>query len=153
MLLHIGAGYVDQHGPTSFVLPRNSFDPASIGLTGLPQTGVFPLMNGLVCARPSATAVCKDHGPGDRRRGSPAARACGGIHSRRTWQRNVSLTWIRGNHTYKLGAEAIIGNYSYGQSAVHHLCGQFTFSNAATSDSALFGVTDARRSDYRIPVR
>jgi hypothetical protein len=136
MLLHIGAGYVDQHGPTSFILPRNSFDPGSIGLKGLPVTGVFPQLSGLTVAGLSNGGMAT-MGPATAG-GSPGCPSCGGIHSWRP-SGNVSLTWIHGNHTYKLGAEAIIGNYAYGQQSTTR--GLFTFSNQSTSDSALFGQT------------
>ena len=136
MLLHIGAGYVDQHGPSSFILPRNSFDPASIGLTGLPQTGVFPQISGLTVAGLSngGMATMGQATAG----GSPGCPSCGGIHSWRP-SGNVSMTWIHSNHTYKAGAEAIVGNYSYGQQSTTR--GLFAFSNQSTSDSALFGQT------------
>jgi carboxypeptidase family protein/TonB-dependent receptor-like protein len=134
MLLHIGAGYVDQHGPSSFILPRNSFDPASIGLTGLPLTGVFPQITGLTVAGLSngGMATMGQATAG----GSPGCPSCGGIHSWRP-SGNASMTWIKGNHTYKTGAEAIIGNYSYGQQSTTR--GQFAFSAQSTADSALFG--------------
>ena len=50
MLLHIGVGYVNQRGPSSYVPGRNDFDVASLGLTGMPYTGVFPRINGLTGA-------------------------------------------------------------------------------------------------------
>ncbi|MCU1336095.1 MAG: Cna B-type protein [Bryobacterales bacterium] len=135
MLLHIGAGYVDQHGPTAFILPRDSFDPASIGLKGLPNTGIFPQITGLTGANNTGGMANMGQATAG---GWPGCPACGGIHSWRP-SGNVSMTWIHGNHTYKAGAEAIIGNYSYGQQSTAR--GLFTFSNAATSDSALFGQT------------
>jgi len=136
MLLHIGAGYVNQRGPTAYILPRDSFDPASIGLTGIPKTGVFPQLSGLTVSGLSNGGMAT-MGPATAG-GSPGCPACGGIHSWRP-SGNVSMTWIRNNHTYKIGAEAIIGNYSYGQQSTTR--GLFAFSNQSTSDSALSGLT------------
>ena len=113
---------------------RNNFDPASIGLKGTFKTLIFPRFTGLTGANNTGGMVTMGQPTGG---GSPE-NPQGGIHSWRPGG-NVSLTWIRGNHTFKGGAEAIIGNYTYPQQFTSS--GVFNFSANSTADSGLFGQT------------
>ena len=132
MVLHVGAGFVDQNGPRSYTPSRNNFDPASIGLKGTYKTLIFPRFTGLTGANNTGGMVTMGQATGG---GSPE-NPQGGIHSWRPGG-NVSLTWIRGNHTFKGGAEAIIGNYTYPQQFTSS--GVFNFSANSTSDSGQIG--------------
>jgi hypothetical protein len=139
LLLHVGAGYVNQHGPNDFTPAMDSFDPDTIGLKGTFKTGRFPsitnLCNAVVPAGPSNPVGCGgagglvNLGP-TTSGGSPGHTNTGGIYSFRPTA-NTSLTWIRGNHTYKTGAEVIIANFMYAQDAT--ASGVFNFSAAETS--------------------
>ncbi len=125
MLLHIGVGYVNQRGPLSYVPGRNDFDNASIGLNGIPATGVFPRINGLTGA--NNTGGMAVMGQATAGTGFKSWRPSG----------NVSLTWVKDNHTFKFGTEMIIGQYTYGNLSTTR--GLFNYSANSTSDSALFG--------------
>ncbi len=125
MLLHIGVGYVNQRGPSSYVPGRNDFDVASLGLTGMPYTGVFPRINGLTGANNTGGLAALGQ-----------ATAGSGFKSWRP-SGNLSLTWTKDNHTFKFGAETIIGHYTYGNLSSNR--GTFNYTASSTSDSALFG--------------
>ena len=139
LLLHVGAGYVNQHGPKDYTEAMDSFDPASIGLKGTFATGRFPsiltLCNAVVPAGASNPVGCGSQGGmvnlGPTTSGGyPGNITGGGIFSFRPTG-NTSLTWIRGNHTFKAGTEVIINNFMYAQDASSS--GVFTFSAGETS--------------------
>jgi hypothetical protein len=139
LLLHIGVGYVNQHGPNDFTPAQDSFDPATIGLKGTFKTGRFPsitnLCNVAVPAGASNPVGCASQGGlvnlgPTTSGGSPGHVDSGGIYSFRPTG-NASLTWIRGNHTLKTGTEIIINNFMYAQDA--SASGVFNFSAAETS--------------------
>ncbi len=138
VLLHVGAGYINQHGPYDYTPDKDSFDPASIGLKGVYKTLRFPNITGLCTGIPqgitlpflcTGTGGVVTLGPGTSG-GSLNNPAGGGIFSFRPTG-NASLTWIRGNHTFKLGGEFLVGNYIYQQDFPAE--GQFTFSPGETS--------------------
>ena len=118
----------------------DSFNPASIGLKGTFDTGRFPsiltLCNAVVPGFGASNPVgCGSQGGlvnlgPTTSGGSPTNVASGGIYSFRPTG-NTSITWIRGNHTYKAGTEVIIDNFMYAQDA--SASGVFTFSAAETS--------------------
>ncbi len=141
MLLHIGLGYANQHGPNDYTPAQDSFDPASIGLKGTLLTGRFPSITGLctatVPAGASNPAVCNGQGGlvnlgPTTSGGAPGQVSSGsvGIYSFRP-SGNASLTWIRGNHTFKAGTEILIGNFMYPQDASSS--GVFNFTAGETS--------------------
>ena len=139
LLLHVGVGYVNQHGPNDFTPAMDSFDPASIGLKGTFNTGRFPsitnLCNVAVPAGPSNPVGCGSQGGlvnlgPTTSGGSPGHTTGGGIYSFRPTG-NASLTWIHGNHTFKTGTEIIINNFMYAQDATSS--GIFNFSAGETS--------------------
>jgi hypothetical protein len=147
MLLHIGAGYVNQHGPNDYTPALDSFDPASVGLKGVQNNGRFPNITGLCTAGPAPPNTpqqCTGQGGMITMGPATAGGAPGvahdheGIFSFRPTA-NTSLTWIHGNHTFKAGAEAVISNFMYLQSYPGE--GQFAFSAVSTSDSKLFPAT------------
>ncbi len=133
LLLHVGLGYVNQHGPTSFTAATDGFNPASIGLTGTFDTGRFPNISGLLSA--VGTGGMQSMGPfvSD---GAPGCITCGaGLFSFRPTG-NTSLTWIKGNHTYKAGTEIIVNNFMNKQDYPGE--GAFVFSNGETSEPYLY---------------
>ena len=143
LLFHAGIGYVNQHGPNDFTPAMDSFDPATIGLKGTFRTGRFPsitgLCNALVPAGASNPVGCGAQGGlvnlgPTTSGGSPANISGGGIYSFRPTG-NMSLTWIRGNHTFKTGTEIIINNFMYAQDA--SASGVFNFTPGATSEPYL----------------
>ncbi|HEY3825729.1 MAG TPA: TonB-dependent receptor [Bryobacteraceae bacterium] len=143
LLLHVGVGYVNQHGPNDYTPAMDSFVPASIGLTGTFATGRFPsitnLCNAVVPAGPSNPVGCGSQGGlvnlgPTTSGGSPANTAGGGIFSFRPTG-NSSVTWVRGNHTYKAGVEIIVDNFMYAQDASSS--GVFNFSAGETSEPYL----------------
>jgi len=127
LLLHIGAGYVNQHGPNDYTPALDNFNPASIGLKGTFVTGRFPNITGLLSS--VNTGGMQTMGPATSG-GAPGSLVSEGIYSFRPTG-NTSLTWIRGNHSYKAGAEVIINNFMYKQDFPGE--GQFTFGPGETS--------------------
>ena len=92
LLLHLGAGLVD----TVDNITAQSFDPvAGLGLKGT-FTDAFPSIQGLSAAQGGLANL----GPGS------IARL---VNTKPT--ANASLTWVKGNHTYKAGGEMIIEGY------------------------------------------
>jgi hypothetical protein len=125
MLLHIGVGYVNQRGPSSYLASRNNFDPNTIGLTGLQNTGVFPRISGLTGANNTGGLALL--GQATAGTGFKSFRPSG----------NISLTWTKNNHTFKFGGENIVGNYIYGN--LSNTRGVFNYSANSTSDPATIG--------------
>ncbi|MFM2123961.1 MAG: hypothetical protein RL328_412 [Acidobacteriota bacterium] len=125
MMLHIGVGYVNQRGPSSYVPGRNDYDVTQLGFKGLPSTGFFPRLTGLTGA--NNTGGMATLGLSTAGKGFKSFRPSG----------NISLTWIKDNHTFKFGGEVFIGHYTYQNLSTYR--GVFNYSANSTSDSALFG--------------
>jgi hypothetical protein len=90
ILLHLGAGYY--HTSFSDRAPFLSFNPDDYGLTGFIQHRQFP----------SVTGLSGTYG------GMQNIGTSGQIQSQNYEEKpsfNANATWVRGNHTYKLGAE------------------------------------------------
>ncbi|MEP6962412.1 MAG: TonB-dependent receptor, partial [Acidobacteriota bacterium] len=132
MLLHVGTGYVNQRGPTGYLATRNEFDPASIGLKGLPYTGIFPRINGLAGANNTGGMANMGQATAG---GSPENHRGGGFHSWRP-SGNASLTWIKNSHSYKFGGETMIAAYTYSNQSSTR--GIFNYSANSTADSSTF---------------
>ena len=126
MLWHVGVGslqyLLDDHSPTT------NFDQSSIGLFGVPNPGKrFPSLSGLANA---STGGGPNMGPGVFIPGV----LFGGTQSTTkqftpTYQ--TSLTWVKGNHTYKFGGELRTFGYPYHSLAQTN--GAFAFSANQTS--------------------
>jgi hypothetical protein len=146
LLLHVGAGILqyllDDHSPTT------NFDDSTIGLTGVPNPGGrFPGIGGL-CASGSGinTAPCTgtggmmDMGPTIFAPGTGVAGAQS-ITKQMTPTFQASLTWVKGNHTYKVGSEVRI--FGYPLQALANTNGLFGFSANQTAQpyaqSAIIG--------------
>jgi hypothetical protein len=92
VLLHLGIGLVD----TADNVIAPAYDPvAGLGLKGL-YTNAFPSLQGLSVAQ-----------------GGTASMGPGSIAKLQNYKptANTSLTWVKGNHTYKAGGEMIIEGY------------------------------------------
>ena len=115
LLFHLGIGYFQTSEP--HVAP--AFDQSTIGLKGYYANMIMPDIGGIVGAQ-----------------GGYNAGAIGSTFSASAYEEkptaNTSLTWIRGNHTFKAG-----GDYTqegYPTPSLWRANGNFTFSAAETSD-------------------
>jgi hypothetical protein len=109
LLLHLGTGYYH----TTFLdhAPDLNFDPASVGLNGFVIHRTFPNITGL-CPTVGAATTCTGAG-GMQNLGESIQT----LNHEEKPSYNANLTWIRGKHTYKLGAELYLeqiynGNFS-----------------------------------------
>ncbi len=130
MLFHLGAGYQeDDFFDNAPVLDYNA--ATALGLTGATINRNFPIFQGLC----SAATGCTTAAGGTMNMGPVA----GQTHS--FWQKpsaNASVTWIRGNHSYKAGTDMYwsavptiaysntMGNYTFSpnETALPYLVGQ-----------------------------
>jgi hypothetical protein len=141
ILLHIGIGslqyLLDDHSPT------NDFQDSSIGLTGVPNPGGrFPAISGL-CASGAAPA-CQGTGGSANLGAGANVGAAQSVTKQFTPTYTTSLTWVKGNHTFKFGGELRTFGYPF-----HNLTatnGNFVFSTAETAQpyaqsSTVNGVT------------
>ena len=130
MLFHLGAGYQeDDFFDNAPVLDYNA--ATALGLTGATINRNFPIFQGLC----SAATGCTTAAGGTMNMGPVA----GQTHS--FWQKpsaNASITWIRGNHSFKAGTDmywsavptiaysSTMGNYTFSpnETALPYLVGQ-----------------------------
>ena len=101
LLLHAGAGYY--HTSFSDRAPELNFDPSQYGLSGFLIHRNFPVITGM-CPAPSlfgASQGCSGYG-GMQQLG-PGAGQTQSYEEKPSF--NAAATWVKGNHTYKLGAE------------------------------------------------
>jgi len=107
LLFHVGVGYLDNHFDDDPTV--TNFNAASIGLTGTTANRLFPYITGLC----NTTASTGYNASGCA--GTGGSKFLGTIQNRApiVYEKptaNTSLTWVRGNHTYKAGAEFKINN-------------------------------------------
>lgn len=124
LLLHVGVGFFHQYEPT--VPP--AFDQTTLGLKGYFQPNLFPTIAGLYNANSGGWGgPVGAFGPGG---------SFGGSFEAFIWEEkptaNTNLTWVRGNHIYKFGGEYT--GEGYPEHSFWRTNGNFTFSNAETSD-------------------
>ncbi|MEO8098696.1 MAG: TonB-dependent receptor [Acidobacteriota bacterium] len=128
MLLHLGAGFQDND--FSDAAPVTNYDAVGdLGLRGGtvgPTTGArFPQFNGLTGV--SNTGGVQQMGPSSQRRDimhKPTA--------------NASMTWVRNNHTFKIGADMRIEGYP--NYLFTNTSGTFAFSAEQTSNTSIDGL-------------
>ena len=118
MLWHVGVGslqyLLDDHSPTT------NFDQSSIGLLGAPNPGKrFPTLSGLT----ATTGGMAPMGPG--------VGAAQSLTKQFTPTYGTSLTWVKGNHTYKFGGE--LRTFGYPLHSLTATNGNFVFSANQTS--------------------
>ncbi len=120
LLLHIGVGFFDTSEPN---IPSN-YSQSSLGLNGYYNPNQFPTLAGLWNFYNNSGF----EGPGYGTAG-PGFTAY-------IWEQKPtatqSLTWVRGNHTYKAGGEYI--GEGFPERSLWRANGDFTFSNAETAD-------------------
>jgi hypothetical protein len=101
LLLHIGGGYY--HTSFSDKAPFTGFNPNQFGLSGFLINRQFPSITGLCVPPPGFGAVgCGGYG-GMQNVGTAGQLQALNFEEKPTF--NANVTWIRGSHTYKLGAE------------------------------------------------
>ena len=125
MLLHLGVGslqyLLDDHSPTT------NFDQSSIGLLGMPNPGRrFPTLSGIT-GHPRAGWF--PWGPGAV--GPPEVPSAQSLTKQFTPTYQASLTWVKGNHTYKFGGE--LRTFGYPLHSLAGTNGTFAFSANQTS--------------------
>ena len=118
LLLHLGIGYFQTSNPHT----PPAFDQTTLGLKGFYDTNLFPDIGGLTNFFNGGWG----HGFG----------AVGGSFSATPIEEkptaNTSLTWVRGNHTYKAGGEYI--QEGYPNPSFWRANGNFSFNAAETAD-------------------
>jgi hypothetical protein len=102
LLLHLGAGWYHQNFGDA--APFLSFDPNAFGLNGFIQHRQFPSVVGM-CVIPLGATSCTGAG-GMQNIGTAGQGQTLNIQEKPTF--NANATWIRGSHSYKLGAEAYL---------------------------------------------
>jgi hypothetical protein len=131
MLLHIGAGY--QQNDFFDDAPTITYNSVTqLGLTGATIARNFPIFQGLCTAATGCTTAA-----GGTMNMGPVA---GQTHS--FWEKpstNGSLTWVRGNHTYKAGTDMYWS--AVPQIAYSNTMGNYTFSPNETGMPYLVGQT------------
>jgi hypothetical protein len=131
MLLHVGVGY--QQNDFFDDAPTIGYNAATqLGLTGATINRNFPVFQGLC----SAATGCTTAAGGTMNMGPVA----GQTHS--FWEKpstNGSLTWVRGNHTYKAGTDMYWS--AVPQIAYSNTMGAYTFSPNETAMPYLVGQT------------
>lgn len=103
LLLHIGGGYY--HTSFSDLAPFRSFNPSSLDLTGFLINRQFPSVTGM-CAAPAVQPGCGGALGGMQNVGTSGQIQTQDYEEKPTF--NSNLTWIRGNHTFKVGAEVYL---------------------------------------------
>ncbi|MBZ5575327.1 MAG: carboxypeptidase-like regulatory domain-containing protein [Acidobacteriia bacterium] len=126
MLLHIGAGYLETSNPQD----APTYDQKQLFPQGVPFTAskYFPYMAGMY----SPIGGGWNGGVGFPGGNTGVAFTLTPVAHDYKPTFNTNLTWVKGNHTYKLGATALFeGIQSLNESRAD---GQFGFSAAQTSD-------------------
>ncbi len=141
LLLHLGAGILQYQ--LNDHSPNTAFSDSSIGLTGVPNIGGrFPTIGGL-CVTGSGSNTSPCLGTGGMMNMGPGV---GGVSAQSITDQMTptfqgSLTWVKGNHTFKFGSEVRI--FGYPLESLASANGTFTFSAAQTSQvytqSSTFG--------------
>jgi Carboxypeptidase regulatory-like domain/TonB dependent receptor len=125
MILHLGAGVVREHVPDEAVPGVNDFDQVGVlGLRGALSAG-FPRITGLSQGNFGGLSL----GIGPTNANQYYAVKPTGV---------ASLSWIKGNHSYKFGGEWKIDAF-INQNRLNTY-GAYAFGNQQTSDPALQGV-------------
>ncbi len=103
LLLHLGAGYY--HTSFSDRAPFLNFDPSQFGLTGFLQHRQFPSITDMCLQAPPGQTGCSSGPSGG---GMQNVGTAGQIQSQNYEEKptfNANMTWVKGNHTFKLGGE------------------------------------------------
>jgi hypothetical protein len=129
LLFHLGAGYLSSNFDDNSL--TTNWNPAeNIGLEGVPVNRLFGSWSGLCPAGTSnGTVVSTCGGQGGVKSLGAGGNRAPLIYEKPTF--NTSLTWVKGNHTYKFGGELRI---EQGSSNLYtDTGGAYTFSPNQTS--------------------
>jgi len=125
LLLHVGLGYFYQQEPNRAV----PYDQSKIGLPGAGAVNAFPAAD----VFPTIGGICGLFGCGAAGGFSPGI---GASFDATAWEQkptaNLSLTWVKGNHTYKFGGDMTIEAYITQNK--WRANGNFTFGNAQSGN-------------------
>ena len=147
ILFHFGVGYIYDH---FYDDPEEiHFDPAKeLGLKGVPVARIFPRIEGLCAPGTNTGSVNSCSGTGGMKNMGTSLN-----RSPLTYEKPTSIasvTWVKGNHTYKAGGEfRISGNTS---TLYTYSGGFFTFSPDETSLPYLQSSSLGRRDGW-VPLR
>jgi hypothetical protein len=139
LLLHIGIGYLHQFEPDlPSVGTTTKFNESSIGLHGYFDPNLFPTIFGMGSTLSGGWANSTGY-PATPSGASDLFGSVNGVGGTfETWlyeekpTGNTNLTWVHGNHIFKFGGELIVEGYP--SESNWRANGNFTFSNAETSD-------------------
>jgi hypothetical protein len=134
LLFHAGVGYIQQYQPTDYP----EFDQGTLGMKGYFQTNRFPSIGGFFDgANPSGTNIAaglQNFISGGY--GGPGFGGIGPAFIAFLWEEkptaNISLTWVKGNHSFKYGGDLTIDGYP--ERSGWRANGAFGINNAETSD-------------------
>jgi TonB dependent receptor len=132
LLLHIGAGYLELDNPSS----APAYDQKQLFPDGVPFTAgnFFPYLAGMY----SANGGGWNGGGGYPVTNTGVAFTLSPEEHDYKPTFNTSLTWVKGNHTYKLGATALFeGTQALTNSRAQ---GEFTFAQQQTADPSQNGL-------------
>ena len=93
LLLHVGLGYVRYNNPDTVPPESSAFDSTTLGIPNAPGLG-FPRFGGGSLGGNVYGGMALAMGPGNR-----------GLYVTNKPTFTAQLTWIRGNHSYKVGGE------------------------------------------------
>jgi len=126
LLGHLGVGYFQQNFDDH--APVTDFNGSAVGLSGATVNRTFPQ---IVTAQTLATGGMNNMGPGAQ-----------GPSREIKPQANTSLTWVRQNHTFKLGAEWRATGYpTYNFT---NTSGSYPFASSATGQTALQNISTSQ---------
>jgi hypothetical protein len=133
LLFHVGVGYLQQYQPTDYP----NFDQSSLGMHGYFQTNRFPSIGGVFDGSGATTNIAaglENFITGGF--GGPNFGGIGPAFVAFLWEEkptaNTSLTWVKGNHTFKFGGELILDGYP--ERSGWRANGAFGINNAETAD-------------------
>ncbi len=144
LLLHIGAGYLETSNPqTAPTYDQNQLFPQGVPFT---VKNYFPYMAGMFSANGGGWSGGTGFpGPGN----TGVAFTLTPIAHDYKPTFNTNLTWVKGNHTYKVGATALFeGIQSLNESRAD---GQFGFSAVQTADPSQNGLAFANTASSGFP--
>ncbi|MBZ5579686.1 MAG: TonB-dependent receptor [Acidobacteriia bacterium] len=124
LLLHVGIGYIQQYQPTDYP----SYDQSKLGLTGFFKPDRFPGIGGIFRGGSLGNGITG----GWLANGGGVGPAFIAFLWEEKPTANTTLTWVKGNHTFKFGGELIIDGYP--EKSAWRANGSFAISNAETSD-------------------
>jgi hypothetical protein len=150
LLLHAGGGFY--HTTFSDLAANLSFDPASLGLTGFLIHRQFPSFTGMCAAVIGGPGGCSALG-GMQNVGTSGQIQTLNYEEKPTF--NTSLTWIKGAHTFKAGAEVYFENVLNGTFAgvtlatgVNATSEPFTPTGSLNGQTMGFGYASFLLGDY-----